>query len=657
VLGPGVRGQSALLIGDPTSSIIDIPVQSPVPTGLTATLTGKVTAAGAFEGFSRFEFQGRPEFVVRRVFLDATEAEKEKILRQLAGPEFQNANVRQVSSGDPSDLAKPFWVQCQLSEKDFFPPEKTSMRIALELSASRIIPVDAKKPNKPLPIESLSATRSMDLIVDPSLTIENGMPVHLKTAFGVFDSEFSYQNGHLKLTRSFELNGIAIAPSDWDVFVDFMRSAQTAIDRGFTLERHTGAAVSAGLSPLSRSLQEGIAAYQRRDYEGAKRALLEATKLDPQNRSAWNDLGQTYFVLQEYDEAERAYKRQIEINPKDPWAYNNLGLVYRALKREDEAMVWFRKQIAVTPRGHYAHNNLSISLAAKKQWEQAREEAAIAAEITPEDPTRWSRLGIAQIKTGQAGEAVKSFERALAQVHNAMLENDIAYVMADAGIELEKAWQLVSGTLNPEARLVCQPETLSKEDKCSSQLRPIANILDTAGWVRYRQGKLAEAEPYLRSSYAITPRTVIELHLSVIFAKSGRIDESLKYFARALSRPDFSRVDAGETRRELAKAVGGETELESRLKQIQTLVATAGTTARVSALVDEHGKVLEAQSIDPQTPDFLVNDAKSLTLLPISWPEHSIRSIRTIEFRQDGTKWSLDQSYVGLPSEPSASPK
>ena len=651
VLPAGVRGHSALLVGDKTSSIIDIPIQSPVPKRISAALKGRVTLTGAFEGSSRFEFQGVAEAEMRRVFLDASEVEKETILRALAGPEFRAANLRQISSGNPSDLTKPFWVQCEISDKDFFPPANSSMRITFELPGSPAALFEGLgKPNTPLPVESFAFTKRMDLIIDPSLTITNGMPVHRKAAFGGFDSEFSYQDGHLLLARTFELNGAPIVPSDWDAFLDFMRASSNETARGFTLERHSAIAVS----NLNQAMHQGAEAFQRRDFPAAKRAYLEATKLEPKSRLAWNNLGRVYAALHEYSHAEEAYRRQIAINPNDPYAYNNLGIVYRALKREDDAIVWFRKQIAVSPRDRYAHDNLSISFAVKNQWKDARDEAAIAAEITPEDAAKWVRLGRAQLKTGGVDEAGKSFDRALTLVHDAMAENNIAYYLADTGIKLDQAWQLVSGTLNPEARLACQPETLSEDDQCSAELGRIATMLDTAGWVLYRQGKSSEAEPYLSSSYAIAPRAAIAIHLALMLAALGRLDESLKYFADANSRADFSRVDSSEARRELAKVLGGEAQLDSRLKQIQDHVASPGARARVIALVDGQGKVWDARSADSQTPAALVGEAKSLTLLPISWPEHSIRSIRTVEFRQDGKKWSPVQSYVAPSAEPLA---
>lgn len=653
-LQPGVRGRRALLIGEGNSSIIDIPIQSPVAQRVIETLRGKVNGAGAFEGSARFEFQGLLEAFVRRSFLDATEEEKAKILLEFAGPELKEANVRQIANSDPGDLAKPFWMRCELSLKNFFPAEKTSIRVKFELPTAAIAGLETlEKPQKPIPIESFFATRSMDLMVDPSFTIETGMPVHIKTPFGAFDSEFTYHDSHLLLKRSIEFNGAAIAPTDWQPFVEFTRSIRAEIALGFGLERHVAHAYSG--SHIGKSLRDGTEAYRNHDYEAAKTAYLEATKIDPRNVSAWNDLGRAYFALREYTKAEQAYKRQTEINPKDRNAFNNLGLVYRALKRDDEAIVWFRKQIAITPRDPRAHENLSETFAEEKDWQHASEEAAIAADIAPEDAARWYRLGKTQIRMGRIGEARTSFDRALAQVPDAMIENDIAYDMADAGMDLDKAWKLVSGTLNPEARGACQPETLSDSDKCSQALRRIAYMLDTAGWVLYRQGKLAEVEPYLWSSFAITPGAETEMHLSILLAKLGRFEESLKHFASARSRPKFSRLDLTEVRRELAIGAGGSAQLDRRLEQIKVPAASQGATARVIALVDERGKVTEAQAGDAQTPAEVIEAAKSLTLISISWLEHSLRSIRTIEFRQEGKKWSPCDSYVGQPAEPSSS--
>lgn len=652
VLPSGVRGRSAVLIGDGGTSVIEIPSQSPVPNQVLSTIKGRVTALGAFEGSAHFEFRGVAEALLRRVYADASAHDRESLLRAMAGIPFLSANLRQISSSDAMDLSKPFWIQCEINDPAFFPVQRTSIRVATGLPQSISSAFqNLKKPDKPFPMESGSFGVKMDLIIAPSLMITNGMAVHQKTAFGEFNSEYSYDNGHLKLERTLELNGTSIAPADWNSFVKFVATAESEATKGFALERHTAPPVGAGVAPITKALREGAAAFQRRDYEGAKRAYLEATKLEPQSRSAWNSLGRAYAGLREFDKAETAYKRQIELNPKDLYAYNNLGVTYRQQKRETEAIECFQKQIAISPRDRYAHDNLSISYAAAGRWEEARAEAAIAAEITPDDALKQTRLGRAQVKTGHLDDAANSFERALAQVHDAMTENNIAYFMADARMDLDKAWQLVSGTLNPEAKLVCQPETLEKSDKCAAELRRLAFMLDTAGWVLYRRGKIAEAEPYLRSSFAIAPRSETEIHLVAMLSKKGSVEEALTCFLEMDSRSDFARVDSKESRTELASALGGETALESRLKEMKKIKAAEGSIARVAVLVDEKGKVMDARPLGTLATDAIVTEAKRVTLVPIEWPEHSIRSVRTIEFRKDGEKWIVLGSFAGQAPE------
>jgi len=397
---------------------------------------------------------------------------------------------------------------------------------------------------------------------------------------------------------------------------------------------------------LSQAMTEGRAAAQRHDYEAARQAFLKATTINPQNEHAWTNLGWSYQMLGQLSQAESAFQSAIAINPANTVAYNDLGLIYMRQGRTDEAIAKYRKQIEVDPRNRYASWNLGRTLAWRGQWDEARQAAQVAAEITPNDPSRWHLLGRTQIKTGRIDEARHSFDRVLGLPHDAMMENNIAYDMADAGFDLDRSWRLISGALEKTARPVCEPEGLSGPDKCTAQLRQMAFMLDTAGWVLYRQGKLKEAEPYLRSAFAITPHSEPEVHMVALLAKSGRLDEAVNAFARVRARSDFDRVDARETLRELAKAVGGDTELDARLERVAIPSPPLSVQAKALVLVDGNGKVIDAHVVEPAPPG-LADVAKSLTLPALSWPGYSVRSVRSIEFQRIGDQWSPSQSYVG----------
>jgi tetratricopeptide (TPR) repeat protein len=213
----------------------------------------------------------------------------------------------------------------------------------------------------------------------------------------------------------------------------------------------------------------------------------------PQNQLAWLYLAWSYGSLGDFPKAEAAYRALIAINPKHTHVYTTLGYAYWKMGRVDEAMASYRKQMELDPHDGYASWNLATELASRGRWDEALRFAAVSAEGVPDDPRRWDLLGRAQIRTGRVDEARQSLDRALALPHGPMIDNNIAWEMAAAGFDLDKSWRLISGALENSARLVCEPEELSGADKCTGPLRQLALMLDTAGWVLYRQGKSKEA--------------------------------------------------------------------------------------------------------------------------------------------------------------------
>jgi Flp pilus assembly protein TadD len=409
----------------------------------------------------------------------------------------------------------------------------------------------------------------------------------------------------------------------------------------------------ANTAAVSKIVGDAYAALQRKDYEASREASLKVLALDSRNQYALSYLGHACQMLGEFPRAEEAYRNLIAINPRHNSAYDNLGLVYFKQGRTDEAIANYRKQLEVTPRNGYAFSKLSRALALQGKWEEALEPAAMAAELASPEAVAWQFLGKVQIKTGRIDEARRTFGRALALPHEPILENNVAYDLADAGVDLDRSWELISGALRKTEPLLCEPAALSDGDKCTTQLRQISTMLDTAGWVLYRLGRIEEAEPYLRSSFAVTPRGVNELHMVALFAKLKRLDEAAKLFSEVRTRPNFEFADSSETLRELTNAAGGEAKLDALLDRAAPVAPKGVAQARVIALVDGSGKITGVGTPDPALPG-VAEAAKSMTLPALSWLGHSFRSIRSIEFVNAGGRWTPVESYVGttLPPPP-----
>jgi tetratricopeptide (TPR) repeat protein len=648
VLPIGLDRKSALLIRPGKTEIVELPTKSAQPTSFSESLKGSISAAGVLKGSARYEFGGLIEVSLRRTFIDGTAADKEKSLKQLAGSKAMNTAILQLMHGDPTDLSQRFWITYEFSNKDFFPPPQPSTTLGFEVPQSiASISNQMPQPRDPVPMEAAVLKFQLDLSIDPALLSTTTPAVHLKNPFGRFDLEYSFNAGHVVRNATLEFTGTPIPPTDWNSFVQFFTSAQAAMNRGFKLERNSGSSTTSSTSELTRLQREGSDALNRRDYQAAKKAFVEVVKLDPQSKTSWNNLGRAYSALRDYPNAEKAYLRQIEINPNDQFAYNNLGIVYGNLHREDEGIALFHKAIEINPKDPFAHDNLGIAYGRLHRWEDARKEQELAVQVTPTDALKWLRLGIAQLNTRRVDEGRQSLAKALEIKRDGTLDNGVAYALADAGIDLDRAWQLISGAMESAARQVCQPDRLLDADKCTTALGQLSTFVDTAAWVRYRQGDYAGAAAYQEAAYAVNPRASLSLHLSVIYTKLGRIDEALGCFAKTSQEPFFDRIDSAETRRELAKAVGGEDQLETRLKQAVSALPK-GPTLYMLVLVDGNGKVREAKS-GRGVPAEFAKQAETLTLPPMSFPGFSLRSIRTLEFREDGGKWVPTISYIGAP--------
>jgi membrane associated rhomboid family serine protease len=110
--------------------------------------------------------------------------------------------------------------------------------------------------------------------------------------------------------------------------------------------------------------------------------------------------------------------------------------------------------------------------------------AAVLASAAPERrPNYPVFMGSELLSRGEFGEAVGYFESALAMApEDHQLANAVAYSLAEAGVELERAESLIDGALAVE------PGN--------------SDYLDTLGWIRCKQGRVDTGVVYLRLASA-----------------------------------------------------------------------------------------------------------------------------------------------------------
>jgi tetratricopeptide (TPR) repeat protein len=251
-----------------------------------------------------------------------------------------------------------------------------------------------------------------------------------------------------------------------------------------------------------------------------------------------------------YAEAESYLQQALKADFKDKdQIYLYLGQIAEKQKQDQQALSWYQK---VEPGERYLDAQFNIAgIVARTQTP----DAAIAMLDSLQDLGLDQMAAVAQAKASLLNqakrheEAYSLLEKAVSTYPNtpeviydyamtaerlqrldvmerelrkliqmrpdfAQAYNALGYTLADRGVKLDEAQQLIEKAL-----------TLRPNDHY---------ILDSMGWVHYRRGELDKAVDYLRRAYTAQTDPEIAAHLGEVLWKQGKFDEALQTWSEAL---------------------------------------------------------------------------------------------------------------------------
>ena len=259
-----------------------------------------------------------------------------------------------------------------------------------------------------------------------------------------------------------------------------------------------------------------------------------------------------------YGEAERYYKRYLAVLPRTEktsllpdTAYVRLGMVKLAQGLKDEAVTWLDrveagdkyeaariKQIGLLIELNRIDEACRVLLGIRTSDTRRRTEFDVACadlllkknrvddalavlkntlKKKPADPDLLYKTAILAAQHDRFADSEQLFARYIEEnPDDANGWNALGYLWVDRAMHLDKA-ELY----------------LEKAMKLSEGKDPL--ILDSVGWLRYRQGRLEEAEKLVRKAqYASPADTEITLHLAEILYVLGRSVEADGFIASVL---------------------------------------------------------------------------------------------------------------------------
>ncbi len=268
-------------------------------------------------------------------------------------------------------------------------------------------------------------------------------------------------------------------------------------------------------------LVHGWLALVSGEFPEALKAAQTAGTLKPAEVAPLCLLARIFTRQGAYGQAADLYRRILKTNPDDPAM--RAQLVDNALARMayDEANGEAETGLKVSPRDM---NLLLLRATALRKLERSDEALMTlrsAAVVNPRSPLPHLGMGDLFTLQGEFTAAAGSYEKVLTRdPENARAMNNLANLIVDHGYDLNRAAMLAL--------------LLFKQ----SPHDPV--VLDTLGWVLFRQGKTVMALPLLRMATLQAPSSTKLYHLGAALLATGDLKEGRSQLTKALElSPSF----------------------------------------------------------------------------------------------------------------------
>jgi len=238
--------------------------------------------------------------------------------------------------------------------------------------------------------------------------------------------------------------------------------------------------------------------YGSKSYEESLKFWDAFMKKEPNRVGAYINRGAAYAGLNQHERAIEDFNKAVKLNPIDAGAYNNRGSSYADLKKHERAIEDFNKAVKLNPDLAETYNNRGTSYTDLDQYERAIADFDRAVELNPEYANAYYNRGVAYAGLGRHKRAIADFNKAV------KLNPKDAWAYNNRG--------LAYAGLNQHERAIAD------YDKAVELNPDLAEAYANRG-IAY-------------SSVAKYDKSTRDLKIcGVLFLKSGRVGDAIKFFA------------------------------------------------------------------------------------------------------------------------------
>ncbi len=554
LISSNLRAKQALVTDvEPAPRLEETPADPPMPSGATTTVDGALDNAGTLKAKVTLEFRGDLELPLRIGFRMVPAARWQDVVEQIVKKSGLDAKLSAVDVSDPQATREAFTMRFDLEAAALVDFSKKKLDLDLPLAMSGATP--RLPETDPIPTGGPSRFEyRLTLRLPDGVKARLPLPVTVAREYGDFRSQYASSGAVVTATRLTTMKVRELPEARRSDLTSFLQVAQTAAGQSVALDATamTAAAAIAPAAEAKKLNQAGYDALEAGDYERAVDLLKRAVEIEPANKTAWMYLGSAYKSLRRTDEAIAAYKKQIDVDPYRQYAYTNLGIAY-ALKGSDaDAEAAFLKQLEINPLDRFAYSNLGDLFFRTKRFDKAAEAFERAASVAPDVASLQVDVGKAYASLKNAVKAREAFARAVEISPTPSTWNFVAYELALAGLDLDRAQQYAESAVSSITASSRNLDVDRADAAAFGVVQSQAAYWDTLGWVYFAKGDTANALRFVAPAWKLAPNAEVGDHLGQIYEKLGRHDDAVAAYAAAVSL----RQPAPEVREHLTRAAG-----------------------------------------------------------------------------------------------------
>jgi tetratricopeptide (TPR) repeat protein len=301
-------------------------------------------------------------------------------------------------------------------------------------------------------------------------------------------------------------------------------------------------------------MQLGRELAGERKLAEARNQFLEVERIAPRDSQAPYAVGLLSLQMEDFADAQAAFTRALKLGYRDAaGVYLGLGQAAEGRKSYDEAIGWYQK----IDSGDRLRAQLKIATLISRQQglEAGREYLRRLEPGSGED-----QIQVIQVEAQLLRDA-KAWKETYEMLDRAVKEHPDSFeLLYDRAMAAERVDRL--DVLEQDLRRVIKMKpdyahaynalgyTLAEKTERLAEARDLIEkayklqpddpfILDSLGWIHYRQGNVDDALKHLQAAYAMRTDPEIAAHLGEVLWKSGQRDEAQKIWRTALSQnPD-----------------------------------------------------------------------------------------------------------------------